>query len=99
MVGKHLWIETVERFPESDANDSLGFKQGVNVIVGDLNSGKTTWLQMVDFLFGDSGGPEQAFDEELVEKYEGIKAKIHIGESEYAIERNWKTPGCKQKRL
>ncbi|MCW8929986.1 MAG: hypothetical protein OQL19_07105 [Gammaproteobacteria bacterium] len=97
MAGKHLWIESVERFPESDANDSLVFVEGVNVIVGDLNAGKTTWLQMVDFLFGDNGGPEQAFDEELVKKYEGIKATIHIGEKEYTIERNWKTPGAKTK--
>ena len=97
MTGKHLWIESVERFPQFDTNDSLEFKPGVNVIVGDPNAGKTTWLQMVDFLFGDNGGPEQAFDEELVEKYESIKAKIHIGESEYTLERSWKTPGCKTK--
>lgn len=97
MSGKHLWIESIERFPETDTNDSLSFKPGVNVIVGDLNSGKTTWLQMMDFLFGDNGGPEQAFDKELVEKYEGIKAKIHIGDGEYIIERNWQTPGAKTK--
>jgi len=97
MAGKHLRIESVERFPETDTNDSLVFKPGVNVIVGDPNAGKTTWLQMVDFLFGDNGGPEQAFDGELVEKYEGIKAKVHICEREYTIERNWKTPGAKTK--
>ncbi len=99
MTGKHLRIDSVQRFPQSDTNDSLEFKPGVNVIVGDPNAGKTTWLQMVDFLFGDNGGPEQAFDEELVKKYEGIKANIHIGEMEFTIERNWKTPRVKTKTI
>ncbi len=93
----HFQIISLERFPFVDEHDSIEFKAGVNVIVGELNTGKTKWLQMIDYLLGDSGKPELAFDEELAEKYDSIVANVKIAGESYEIKRQWKEPGKKTK--
>lgn len=97
-MGKgYILIHSVKREPFYDKQDELEFTAGVNAITGELNAGKTKWLQMIDYLFGDDGKPELAFDEELVEKYDNISADIEISGERYIVKRTWKEPGKKSK--
>ena len=36
-----------------NAIEELSFEAGVNLLVGPRNSGKTKWLQTIDYLLGD----------------------------------------------
>lgn len=97
MTAKKIHILNAGRYPAQDEHDTLEFKEGVNVIVGELNAGKTKWLQMIDFVMGDNGKPEEAFDKELAEKYDRVSLKVVIDCEEFIIERRWKESGAKSK--
>jgi len=90
-------IKEVIRMPEQADYDRLVFKPGVNVIVGKANTGKTKWLQMIDYLFGDKDAPEKALGSELAQKYDAVQALISIGGEEFLLERRWKEQGKKGK--
>lgn len=85
------------RYPSQDDSDTLELNEGVNVIVGNLNAGKTKWLQMLDFVLGDPGKPEGAFDTALTEKYDRVALVVVINGEEVNIERRWKEVGAKSK--
>jgi hypothetical protein len=93
MPNKRLFIKELIRSPMSDESDKLVFTKGVNLIIGQPNTGKTQWLRMLDYLWGDTGTPKDAFDEELVQKYDSITANVEIGGEEYVFERRWKERG------
>ncbi|MHB1141659.1 MAG: AAA family ATPase [Sulfuricaulis sp.] len=97
MTTKIFRIKSVSRFPINDDYDRLELTEGVNVIVGEMNTGKTMWLQMIDFALGDDGGPEEAFAKELAEKYERITLELTIDGEEIVVERRWKEVGAKTK--
>ncbi|OGR34883.1 MAG: hypothetical protein A2091_13655 [Desulfuromonadales bacterium GWD2_61_12] len=97
MTAKKMHILSAGRYPVQDDHDTLALKEGVNVIVGELNAGKTKWLQMIDFVLGDDGKPEEAFDKELAEKYDRVTLTVVIGREEFNIERRWKETGAKSK--
>jgi len=90
---KTLWIKEVARFPERGPEDRLTLQPGVNVIVGVPNTGKSKWLRMIDYLFGDDNKPVEAFGEEVANKYESVQATIMVGDEEWIVERSWKEPG------
>ena len=91
-------ITEILRSPEHGPDDRLMLCPGVNVIVGPPNTGKSKWLQMLDYLLGDDASPEEEFDE-LYGKYDSALAKVTIADEEFTIERRWKEPGLKTKVL
>jgi len=97
MTAKKMHITNATRYPYQDKQDTLELKEGVNVIVGELNTGKTKWLQMIDFVLGDNGKPEEAFDSEVAEKYESLKLTVVIGDETCSIERRWREPRARSK--
>ena len=97
MSAKKLNIKKAVRYPATEQHDTLVFKEGVNVIVGDMNAGKTKWLQMIDFVLGDQGSPEDAFDQQLTEKYDRLAITLDIDGEEHTVERRWKESGSKTK--
>jgi len=97
MTAKKLHIKRAVRHPVLDDNDTLELKVGVNVIVGELNVGKTKWLQMIDFILGDVGKPEEAFDQELADKYDRGTLTLDVDGEEISVERRWKESGSKTK--
>jgi len=99
MSSRVLQIRELIRLPQSSPTDELVFKPGVNVIVGKANTGKTKWLNMLDYVMGDPGQPEDAFGQGLAEKYDSIRAMIRIGDKEFCLERRWKQQGMKGKVL
>ena len=97
MASKTLVIKELIRTPQYGPEDKLEFTNGVNLIVGPGNSGKTKWLNMLDYLLGDSGKTEDAFPSELVEKFDTVGARFIIDNEEFFVERRWKEKGTRGK--
>ncbi|SMF51198.1 hypothetical protein SAMN06265365_117116 [Tistlia consotensis] len=79
--------------------EEIDFDLGVNVLVGPPNTGKTKWLQTLDFLLGDTGDNpfEGAEETGLSEKYEAAGVEFRIGEEMFWVERRWREAGAKSK--
>ena len=95
----HLSIGPLKRRLSTGQTEVISFKPGVNLLVGRPNTGKTKWLQTLDFLLGDPGkNPFEGAEEEgLAEKYDVAGAELNIGEERISIERRWREPGAKTK--
>ena len=88
----------------SDNNiETLDLKPGVNILEGPPNSGKTVWLNIIDFLLGDTDpieevlGNEDVSGKKLFEKYISASCNITINDKEYLLERKWHDQGVKHK--
>ena len=81
-------IELV-RTPEHGPEDRLSFATGVNVIVGMPNTGKSKWLQMLNYLLVSEDSPADAFGEDIAAKYTSLKAKLTVAGEVLEIERRW----------
>lgn len=99
MTATFLSILSLNRRFAAGGNERLLFKEGVNLLVGSPNTGKTKWLQTLDYLLGDPGPDpfEGDEDEGLALKYDAASAQIRIGEQTFWISRRWKEPGGKGK--
>jgi hypothetical protein len=79
--------------------ETLQFEPGVNVLVGRPNTGKTKWLETLDYLLGDPGGSpfEGQGEEPLADKYDAASVELFIGDERVSVERRWKETGAKNK--
>jgi hypothetical protein len=71
----------------------------VNLIVGPRNSGKTKWLQTIDFLFGDDIDANERATDDIFAKYDSAAMAFSIGAEEFTVERSWKRAGMMSKAL
>jgi DNA repair ATPase RecN len=92
-MDNRLIIHRISRMLVSGGIEALDFEPGVNVIVGPANSGKTTWLRMLDFLMGDNNSAAGLFDEEIIRKYAGVATELEVSEQRVVIERRWSADG------
>jgi hypothetical protein len=99
MTHVSLSIARLERRTATGNVEYLIFEPGVNVLVGRPNTGKTKWLQTLDYLLGDTGeNPFEGAEEEgLADKYDAASADLVIGEERIRIERRWREAGAKTK--
>ena len=87
-----LSVGRLQRRLSTGTYESLQFEPGVNILVGRPNTGKTKWLQTLDYLLGDPGGHpfEDAEETEgLAAKYDAASAELLIGAESLQIERRW----------
>jgi predicted nucleic acid-binding Zn-ribbon protein len=77
--------------------EELTFESGVNLIVGPRNSGKTKWLQTVDYLLGDDIDADERTTDDIFTKYDSAAMSLSIGGQQFAIERSWKQAGMMSK--
>ena len=77
------------RTPEHGTEDRLCFEPGVNVIVGMPNTGKSKWLQMLNYLLVSEDTPADAFGEDIAAKYTSLKATLTVAGEVLEIERRW----------
>jgi hypothetical protein len=77
------------RTPELGPEDRLSFVTGVNVIVGMPNTGKSKWLQMLNYLLVSEDSPADAFGEDIAAKYTSLKAKLVVAGEVMEVERRW----------
>jgi hypothetical protein len=97
MSGAFLSVGRLERRLWTGNVESIGFRPGVNLLVGPPNTGKTKWLQTLDHLLGDPASFEASFEEHLVEKYDAASAELLIGDERLLVQRRWKEAGAKTK--
>lgn len=97
MSTKLLRINSVTRLSRKGKSESLHFEPGVNLIVGEPNTGKTRWLEMIDFVMGDDGTAEEKLGDVLFDKYESASVELQIGDRQLSVERRWHKPGNKTK--
>lgn len=101
MSNHFLKVDELQRTLADGVIEEINFENGVNLIVGRPNTGKTKWLQTLDFLLGDSG-EHPYFDDEnpeepISEKYTGARAVLVVSGEVLTIERKWNVPGAKGK--
>jgi hypothetical protein len=94
---KSLVVRHLTRSGIGIADDHLAFEKGVNVVVGRPNTGKTKWLQMLDYAFGSDSQPKEVFGEDLAEKFSRIEATVEIDGEPLVIERRWNEVGIRTK--
>jgi hypothetical protein len=94
-----LNIVSIDRLQAGGEAEALMFEPGVNVLVGVPNTGKTKWLQLLDYLLGDPGNQpfEGAEEAGLADKYVSAGVDLKIGPAIFRIERRWLEPGSKTK--
>lgn len=95
---RRLLLRSLERYPAAGPEDRLTFEPGVNVLVGAPNTGKSSWLRMLDYLQGDTDSPDGALGE-LAEKYERAVATFEVEGEALLVERRWRESGKKTKVL
>lgn len=71
-------IEEVIRVPESGEPEALTFGPGVTLLVGPPNAGKTKWLNFIDFVLGDTNGPEDTLGDDLAAKYRSATVTLQL---------------------
>lgn len=77
--------------------ETLHFKTGVNLIVGDRNTGKTKWLETLDYLMGDEVSPQERGEDDIFKKYSGAGMRISVAGKELQVERQWAQVGLATK--
>lgn len=81
-------IASIHRTPVEGDEEALLLHSGVNILVGPPNSGKTTWLSMLDYAFGDQDSPAKAMGK-VASKYKSVRVEILLGEKSVNLERRW----------
>ena len=97
MSAQFLRIVSLSRLPKYYDGDELIFQPGVNVIAGEKDAGKTKWLQMLDYLLGETGPPEEAFGKSFAQHYKSVRGVFRIGKDEFVLERRWQEQGNRGK--
>jgi hypothetical protein len=94
-----LSIGLLQRRFTTGNTEALHFEVGVNVLVGRPNTGKTKWLETLDYLLGEVGGSpfESHGDEPLSSKYDAASVELYIGDEVLCVERRWREAGAKNK--
>ena len=97
MSTKTLLVKSVSRVTASGDTDTLDLKPGVNVIVGDKDTGKSRWLDTISFLLGDTDPPEKGMGPEIAAKFDTATLQLSVGDEEITVQRRWKEPRAKGK--
>lgn len=82
-------INELVRSPEHGPEDRLTFNAGVNVLVGSPNTGKSKWLQMLNYLLVSDDAAADAFGEVLAAKYTSLKGTLTVAGKVLEVERRW----------
>jgi hypothetical protein len=102
-MSQKITINIITRTTEEGFVETLELKPGVNILEGPPNSGKTVWLNLIDYLMGDTGSIEEVLANEdisgkkLYEKYIAASMSITIGGKKIHLERRWTEPGNRGK--
>lgn len=89
-------VELIRIF-KSDEEEKLKFTIGVNLMEGNPNTGKTTWLQCLNYLLGAENPVEHYFTDDFTEKYRSIKGVFIVNNRTVIITRDWTVQNQKSK--
>jgi predicted ATP-dependent endonuclease of OLD family len=68
MAVEKLSLKKISRRGTNISEDSLEFAAGVNVLVGEANTGKTKWLESIDYVLGDDVSAEKRDDDDIFKR-------------------------------
>ena len=97
MGANSLVIKKLMRFPKTVDEDEISLLPGVNVLVGEKDTGKSVWLKMLDYVLGKDKVASKSLGSKLSEKYDSISAVVNIDKKDILIERRWKERGFSNK--
>ena len=80
-------VERLERVTEEGRTEKLEFEAGLNTLVGRPNTGKTVWLRMLDYAFGDRDAVEKSLSVEIAKKYNLIRVVLCLESDEATCDR------------
>jgi hypothetical protein len=87
-MAKYIHIKSIKRIDKQGTVEEITFTEGVNIVTGKPNAGKTTWLRQIDFILGKNINIAELFpDEELSAKYVELRGLFDINGSEVEIVR------------
>lgn len=87
--GKRLWVKSLSRIAVDGSEEVLNLETGVNLLVGIPNTGKSSWVRILDYVFGDHNSPPKALKRNVSLKYDRVKAVLSIDGTELSLERGW----------
>ena len=101
MVKHQLSIDYIARRRKDGGQERLNFATGVNLLVGAPNTGKTKWLQTLDYLLGDldENPYDRSGESGLEGKYDAAATQLSIGSESILVRRRWLEPRIKTKIL
>lgn len=101
MNKKFINVIRLERTFSAGGAESISFEPGVNLMIGLPNTGKTKWLQTLDYLLADAGeapySDQSDEDYDLLDKYSEASAQLSVGDEKILVVRKWKEVGSKTK--
>ena len=71
-------IERVERIALDGRVEALDFAPGVNLLVGQPNTGKSVWMRFIDLLLGDIDPPSKTLKDDIAARYQGARMILRI---------------------
>lgn len=89
MTMRTFIVNELIRSPKNGPEDRLILTPGVNVIVGMPNTGKSKWLQMLNYLLVSEDAPADVFGEVIAAKYSSIKGILTLAGESLEVERRW----------
>lgn len=89
----NLSVKSISRKGPNIAADILKFAAGVNVLVGESNTGKTKWLETIDYILGDKVTAEKCEEDTIFALYDTVTAILGIGDEDVEVERRWRESG------
>ncbi len=100
MPNSTLRIVAVGRAEENGLPEEITLAAGMNMLVGQPNTGKSSWLKLIDYLLGSTkDNPEEALGEQLANKYTRAWADFELGGAPHRAERRWSDRGGKSRIL
>lgn len=90
-------VSRLYRYLQDGQVEELLLQPGLNVITGPANTGKSTWIRMLDFLMGEPDSAHTKFNEVIVAKYRGVGIAFSNNQQFYTLERVWSDDGQKSK--
>jgi hypothetical protein len=79
----------VTRFKETGDAQDISFERGVNLLSGAPNSGKSVWLQMLDYLLADQAPFGKRFSQAIEFEYARIEAELWLNGQWHTVGRQW----------
>jgi len=88
-----LVVHKVLRSIDGGQQEALEFEEGVNLLVGTRNTGKSKWLKTIDYLLGDEIDASERHDDIVFTKYDSAELIASVAGQKAHIQRRWKEHG------
>jgi hypothetical protein len=82
-----LRIDSLNRKRRDGSNWLIRFSPGLNLLVGDRNTSKSTTLQIIDFCLGNDHNAERRFGRQLSAEYEAFELEVTVDGSTHRLSR------------